>query len=94
MGRPEHAAEAEALLRHALDAAAAQQARSLELRAAVNLVQLLRGSAGEEEARRRLLALVHGFTEGQDLPDLRDARRALEERRNEEGETRPAVPAS
>jgi len=70
------AADAEASFRRALDVAGRQQARSLELRAAISLFRLTAG-----DAERSLLAQVYDcFTEGFDTPDLQDARAALESR--------------
>jgi predicted ATPase len=75
---PEHEAEAEARFRQALEVARAQQARSLELRAAMSLARLERGR-GRAEAAHALLAPVHAwFTEGFDTADLKDARVLLE----------------
>jgi len=53
-----------------------QQAKSLELRAAVSLARLL----GERGEARELLAPVYGwFTEGFDTADLKDAKALLDE---------------
>jgi predicted ATPase len=72
-------AEAEACFRTAIEVARGQQAKSLELRAAVSLGRLWRDE-GKRTQARRLVAEVHDwFTEGFDAPDLRDARSLLEE---------------
>ena len=74
-------AEAASWLRRAVDRAQAQQARSLELRAATRLARLWADQGRRVEARE-LLAPVYGwFTEGLDTPDLRDARELLDELR-------------
>jgi len=66
--------EAETCFRHAIDIAARQQAKSLELRAATSLSRLLQGQGKREEGRRVLAAVYGWFTEGFDTPDLKDAR--------------------
>lgn len=71
--------EAEAAFRQALDVARLQAARALELRAAVGLSRLL-GRQGAKEEARRTLAEAHGwFTEGDQLPDHREAAQLLNE---------------
>jgi predicted ATPase len=66
--------DAEAALLRALEIARAQQAKSLELRAATNLAQLWSSRQRADEGRR-LLADLHGwFTEGLDTPVARAAR--------------------
>jgi class 3 adenylate cyclase/predicted ATPase len=77
-----HDAEAEASFRQALAVAQTQQAKSLELRAAMSLSRLLRRQGKRDDARR-LLAEVYGwFTEGFATADLRDAAAFLEELTN------------
>jgi predicted ATPase len=72
-------AEAETWLRRALDVARRQEARSLELRAAMSLGRLWRQQGKRQEAHD-LLAGVHAwFTEGFDTADLQEARALLEE---------------
>ena len=62
----EHHAEAEGCFRQALDIAHRQQAKSLELRAAMSLARLWQQQGRRYEARQ-LLAEVYGwFTEGFD----------------------------
>jgi predicted ATPase len=69
--------QAEACFRQALDVARGQQAKSLELRAALSLSRLWQ-QQGKREAARELLASVYGwFTEGFDTPDLREAQAIL-----------------
>ena len=70
--------EAETCFRHAIDIAARQQAKSLELRAATSLSRLLQGQGKREEGRRVLAAVVGWFTEGFDTADLKDARALLD----------------
>jgi predicted ATPase len=71
--------EAEASYLRALDVARAQQAKSLELRAATSLARLWRNQGKRAEARD-LLAPIHGwFTEGFDTADLKAAKALLDE---------------
>jgi TOMM system kinase/cyclase fusion protein len=72
-------AEAEACFQQALTVARRQQAKSLELRAAMSLSRLWQHQGKRDEARQ-LLAPVYGwFTEGFDTADLREAKALLEE---------------
>jgi predicted ATPase len=72
-------AEAEACFRQALDIAHHQQAKSLELRAAMSLSRLWQ-QHGKRAAARELLAPVYGwFTEGFDTADLQEAKALLDE---------------
>jgi predicted ATPase len=74
-------AEAEAWLQRALDVARRQEAKSLELRAAMSLSRLWQ-QQGKQEAARELLAPVYDwFTEGFDTADLQDAKALLAELR-------------
>jgi predicted ATPase len=71
-------AEAETWFQRALDVARRQQAKSLELRAAMSLSRLWQQQGKQTEARK-LLAPVYGwFTEGFDTADLQDAKALLE----------------
>ncbi len=71
--------EGQAALRQALGIAQAQQAKSLELRAATSLARLW-GEQGRRAEARELLAPVYGwFTEGFDTADLKDAAALLAE---------------
>ena len=71
--------QAEACFQKALDVAHRQQAKALELRAAVSLSRLWQRH-GRREAAWQLLAEVYGwFTEGFDTPDLQDAKALLQE---------------
>jgi predicted ATPase len=71
-------AEAEACFQQALDVARHQEAKSLELRAAMSLTRLWQQQGKQTEARE-LLAPVYGwFTEGFDTADLQEAKALLE----------------
>ena len=64
----------ETWLRRALDVARSQEAKSLELRAAMSLSRLWQQQGKQAEAQQ-LLAEVYGwFTEGFDTADLQDAK--------------------
>jgi adenylate cyclase len=67
--------DAKASFLEALGIAARQEARSLELRAAMSLYRLAceSGEDGRAEARARLAAVHQGFTEGLETSDLREA---------------------
>ena len=66
--------EAEAWLQRALDVARRQEAKVLELRAAVSLARLWQ-QQGKPAAARALLAPIYGwFTEGFDTADLQEAK--------------------
>ena len=70
--------KAEACFQKAIEIAQRQNAKSLELRAAVSLGRLWRDQGKQAEARD-LLAPVYGwFTEGFDTADLKDAKAVLE----------------
>jgi predicted ATPase len=71
--------EPEACFQQALAVARRQQARSLELRAALSLSRLWQ-QQGQRIAAQDLLAPIYGwFTEGFDTADLQDARALLQE---------------
>ena len=71
--------EAHACLHHALNVARAQQAKSLELRAATSLSRLWQQQGKRHEARLLLGAVYAWFTEGFDTADLQEAKALLEE---------------
>ena len=72
------AAKAEAYFERALAVARRQQAKSLELRAAMSLARLWRDQS-KRDAARDLLAPVYGwFTEGFDTLDLKEAKSLLD----------------
>ena len=70
--------EAEACFQHALDVSRQQQAKSLELRAAMSLARLWQ-QQDKRAAAYDLLTPIYGwFTEGFDTADLQEARALLE----------------
>ena len=70
--------EAETWLQRALDVARRQEAKSLELRAAMSLSRLWQ-QQGKRDAARVLLAPIYGwFTEGFDTADLKEAKALLD----------------
>ena len=71
--------QAEACFQQALDVARCQQAKALELRAALSLARLWQGQ-GQRTPARELLAPIYGwFTEGFDTADLQEAQALLQE---------------
>jgi predicted ATPase len=71
-------AEAEAWLQRALDVAHRQEAKSLELRAAMSLSRLWQQQGKQVEARVLLTRIYGWFTEGFDTADLQEAKALLE----------------
>lgn len=71
--KPADEAAAEARLRQALDIARRQEARSLELRAAMSLGRLWDRNGKRAEAHALLADTYNWFTEGYDTADLREA---------------------
>jgi class 3 adenylate cyclase/predicted ATPase len=71
--------EAEECFRKAFDTARCQQAKSLELRAAMGLSRLWQEQGKQEDARQMLADIYGWFTEGFDTPDLQEAKALLEE---------------
>jgi predicted ATPase len=71
--------ETETCFRQALDVARHQQAKSLELRAAISLSRLWQRQGKRAEARQLLAEIYAWFTEGFDTADLQQAKRLLEE---------------
>jgi predicted ATPase len=71
-------AEAEAWLQQALDVARRQEAKSLELRAAMSLSRLWQQQGKRQEAHALLAPIYGWFTEGFDTADLQDARALLD----------------
>jgi predicted ATPase len=71
-------AEAEAWLQQALDVARHQEAKSLELRAAMSLSRLRQQQGKRQEAHDLLAEVYAWFTEGFDTADLQDAKALLE----------------
>jgi predicted ATPase len=77
--RKEGADEAEDCLQKALEVAREQQAKSLELRAAVSLGRLWQQKGKRDEAHDLLAPVYNWFTEGFDTSDLKDAKALLEQ---------------
>jgi predicted ATPase len=71
-------AEAEACFQRALDIARRQEAKSLELRAAMSLSRLWLRQGKRDEARALLAPIYGWFTEGFDTADLQEAKALLE----------------
>jgi predicted ATPase/class 3 adenylate cyclase len=86
------APEAEICFRQALDSARRQQAKSLELRAAMSLARLWQRHGKRAEACALLAPIYGWFTEGFDTADLQDARALLHEL--EEGQSWTSTPYS
>lgn len=78
-GRPSVIAEkeAEACFLKAIDIARKQQAKSLELRATMNLARLWQNQGKRQEARNMLSDIYGWFTEGFDTKDLQEAEALL-----------------
>jgi predicted ATPase len=72
-------AKAEAYFERALAIARKQQAKSLELRAAMSMARLWRDQGKRDEARDLLAAVYGWFTEGSDTLDLKEAKTLLGE---------------
>jgi predicted ATPase len=72
-------AEAETWLQRALDVARRQQAKSLELRAAMSLARLWQQQGKQAEAYDLLAPIYGWFTEGFDTADLQEAKALLAE---------------
>jgi predicted ATPase len=70
--------EAEACFQQALDVARRQEAKSLELRAAMSLSRLWQQHGKCQEARDLLAPIYGWFTEGFDTADLQEAKVLLE----------------
>ena len=71
-------AEAETWLRRALDVARRQEAKSLELRAAMSLSRLWQQQGKRADAYELLAEIYDWFTEGFDTADLQEAKALLE----------------
>jgi predicted ATPase len=70
--------EAESCFHQALAVARAQQAKSLELRAAMSLSRLWQQQGKRDEARQLLAPIYGWFTEGFDTADFQEAKALLE----------------
>ena len=77
--RRQKVVEAEGSFRKALDTARIQQAKSLELRAAMSLSRLWQRQGKRDEAHQLLAEIYGWFTEGFDTADLKEAKALLEE---------------
>ena len=71
--------KAEAYFKRALTVARMQQAKSLELRAAISMARLLRDRDRHHAARTLLLPVYKRFSEGFDTFNLKDAKALLGE---------------
>ncbi|MEE9569205.1 MAG: hypothetical protein V3W37_07455, partial [Candidatus Binatia bacterium] len=71
--------QSETCLHRSLDLARSQQAKSLELRAAMSLGRLWQQQRKREEARELLTKIYGWFTEGFDTADLKEAKALLDE---------------
>jgi predicted ATPase len=78
---PDSLSEAEACFRKAIEIARKQQAKSLELRAAMSLARLWQQQGKRVEAHAMLADVYNWFTEGFDTKDLQEAQTLLEELR-------------
>jgi predicted ATPase len=76
---PQAAVEAEACFQQAIEIARRQQAKSLELRAAMSLSRLWQQQGKKDDAQQLLVEIYHWFTEGFDTKDLLEAKALLEE---------------
>jgi predicted ATPase len=72
-------------LQRALDVARRQEAKSLELRAAMSLARLWQQQGRCAEARDLLAPIYGWFTEGFDTADLQEAKALLAELEGEHG---------
>ena len=68
-------------IKHQIEIARSQEAKSFELRAATGLARLWQRQGKRAGARSLLAALYDWFTEGFDILDLQDAKALLEELR-------------
>ena len=73
------AQEAEQCFHKAIEIARRQQAKSLELRAAMSLARLWQQQGKKKEARPMLAKIYGWFIEGFDTKDLQEAKALLKE---------------
>ena len=66
-------------MQRALDVAHRQEAKSLELRAAMSLARLWQHQGKRDEGRQLLVEIYSWFTEGFDTADLQEAKDLLDE---------------
>ena len=76
---PDPQGEAEACFHKAIEIARKQQAKSLELRAAMSLARLWQQQGKQKKAHSMLADIYNWFTEGFDTKDLQEAKALLEE---------------
>ena len=76
---PESIGDAETCYNRALDIARRQEAKSLELRAAMSLSRLWKQQGKRVEASKLLAEIYGWFTEGFGTADLQEAKILLEE---------------
>ena len=74
---PDQPSDAAACFQHALDVSRSQEAKSLELRAAMSLARLWQSQGRKHEAHDLLAPVYDWFTEGFDTQDLKDAKALL-----------------
>jgi predicted ATPase len=74
-----HHTEAETYFRQAFDIARRQEAKSVELRAAMSLSRLWQRQGKQADAHALLAPIYAWFTEGFDTADLQEAKALLEE---------------
>jgi tetratricopeptide (TPR) repeat protein len=74
---PSNAAQAESCFDESLTISRRQQAKSLELRAAMSMARLWQQQGKRAEARHMLEETYHGFDEGFDTPDLQEASKLM-----------------
>ena len=79
MGDRSATAPAEKCFREALEVSRAQEAKWWELRTTVSLARVLRDTDRFDEAQTMLAEIYNWFSEGFDLPDLKDAKALLDE---------------
>ncbi|MDP6360430.1 MAG: hypothetical protein QF473_35285, partial [Planctomycetota bacterium] len=71
--------DAEDYFQQAIEQARSQQAKSLELRAAMSLGRLWRKQGKADQASELIAGVYNWFTEGLDTHDLKDAKMLLEQ---------------
>lgn len=79
MGDRSATAPAEKCFREALEVSRAQEAKWWELRTTVSLARVLRDTDRFDEAQTMLAEIYNWFSEGFDLPDLKDAKALIDE---------------
>jgi len=72
-------AAAERCFRDSLEVAREQSARWWQLRTTTSLAKLLRSTGRTEDAHKMLAEIYKCFSEGFDLPDLKEAKALLDE---------------